>query len=301
MLTQVSVVPPAGAYWSQLNIPVQSRDGSGIFIETVEGLEPVQAEISTNAYNELDGEFYIGSRVGKRNVVLHAILEATPTQSVSELRRKLYGYFMPKLPVTLEFIFTDHDPVRIDGYAEDYQGDRFTDDPTAQVSIICPMPNFYKTEKLTVTGNSEVGTDPPYTDVLNDGDQSVGMTLRINNDSGVDFTGDIHIERAIESSPGVIYSFHKLWLLDVSLPSALLNYVWVNSKQGQKVVEVRGPDINDNDVRQQNLLGSRSDDSVWPQFYPATNKFRVVTTGTTGWSGNHLNWTLEIDDEFGGL
>lgn len=300
MLTQVSVVPPAGAFWSPVTLPVLAPDSSGIFIEKVDGLEPVQAAITTNSYEELDGEFFVNGRVGKRNIVLHMILEPGRAQSVSDLRRKLYGYFMPKLPVNLQFDFTDRDSVLISGYVEDYQGDRFSNDPNAQVSIICPMPNFSAIEPVVITGESEVGTDPPLSDVLNNGDQSVGMQLRIVNDMDVDFSGDIKIDRFIESSPGVYYSTQELYLANVILEqSSVGHYMWVETNPGKKITEVR--DGGNNDARVRNLLGGMTDDSAWPQFWPAMNKFRVVTTDTTGWSGKHLNWTLTIVPQFGGV
>lgn len=298
MLTLVTVVPPPGAYWTSFEMPVLAPDSAGIFVEKVDGLEPVAANISTNAYNELDGEFYVGANVGKRNIVLHLILEPGRDQTVSALRRKLYGYFMPKLPVTLQFDFTDQDPVIISGYAEDFQGDRWSNDPDAQISILCPMPNFTLATSSIFTGQSEVGTDPPLTDVLNDGDESIGAQLRIVNDSGMDFVGDIHIERFIESSPGVYYSTQLLWVENVTVPdSATGKYMWVDTRQGLKKIQIRNPD----DSLDTNLMGKRTEDSSWPQFYPATNKFRVVTTGTTGWGTNHLNWILTLDKQFGAL
>lgn len=300
MLTQVTVVPPAGAFWSPVTFPVLAPDSGGIFLEKVDGLEPVQADIVTNSYQELDGEFFVNSRVGKRNIVLHAILEPGRDQTVSDLRRKLYGYFMPKLPVTLQFDFTDRGSVLISGYAEDYQGDRFSQDPDAQVSIICPMPNFLAIDPVIVTGESEVGTDPPLTDVLNDGDQSVGMQLRIVNNMAIDFEGDIMIDRLIESSPGVYYSTQQLYLTDVIVnTSDMAYYLWVESNPGKKKIQLL--DGGNNDAMITNYLGKMTDDSAWPMFYPAVNKFRVVTTGTTGWAGNYLDWTLTVVPQFGGL
>ena len=117
MLTNVAVVPPPGAFWSELDIPVLSDNSGGVFIEKVDGLEPVSAEITTNGYNEQDGEFFVGSRVPKRNVVLHLIM-GNRDLTVSQVRRNLYGYFMPKMSVTLRLDFSDRDSVLIDGYVE---------------------------------------------------------------------------------------------------------------------------------------------------------------------------------------
>jgi hypothetical protein len=299
MLTQVSVVPPTGAFWDPVTIPLLAPNSDGIFLEKVDGLEPVQAEITTNSYHELDGEFYVGSRVGKRNIVLHMILEPGRDLTVSDLRRKLYGYFMPKLPVTLQFDFTDRESVQIDGYVEDYQGDRFSQDPDAAISIICPKPNFKSVTQYSVSDNSEVGTDPPLTDVLNDGDREIGFELWITNDSGVDFSGDIKIDRLVESSPGVYYSSQELYLESVDLPGALVDYVYINTRRGEKVIQLHNSSTSPETV--DSILGKMTDDSDWPSLYSAMNKFRVVTTGTTGWGTNHLNWTLKFYYEFGAL
>lgn len=299
MLAKVTVVPPPGAFWSPLEIPVLSLDGSGVFIDKVDGLEPVAAEIVTTAYNELDGDFYVGSRAPKRNIVLHAILGG-PTISVSQVRQNLYGYFMPKMNVVLQFDFSDRDPVQIAGYVESFTGDRFSNDPNADISIICPKPNFKAVAPTIVNGISEVGTNPPLTDVLNTGDRMVGMQLRIVNNSGMDFQGDIKLDRKIESSPGVYFSTVQMYLEGVLLEDSASggHYMWVDTNLGQKVVDVRnGAD----DSRVRNLLGGMHDDSAWPILWAAMNKFRVVTTGTTGWGTNHLNWTLTFTYEYGGV
>lgn len=302
MLTKVSVVPPPGAFWSILEIPVLVPDpSSGVFVEKVDGLEPVQAEVTTNAYNEADGEFLVGSRVPKRNVVLHLIMERNSNYfSVAEVRRNLYGYFMPKMNVLLQFDFDDRDPVQIEGWVESFEGDRWANDPNVSVSIICPKPNFLGIDTITATGDSEVGSDPPLTNVLNEGDRMVGFQLRVVNNSGIEFNGDIHIERFVESSPGVYFSTQKLWLDDVTLEdSSSGNFMWVDTNQGQKVAEVR--DGGDNDAVVRKLLGGMTDDSSWPVLWAAMNKFRVVTTGTTGWAGEHLNWYLTYRFAYGGV
>lgn len=296
MLTKVSVVPPPGAYWPTLEIPVSREDGSGVFAEKVDGLEPVKAEITTNSYNELDGDFFIGSRVPKRNIVLHLIM-GDRAHTVSQIRQNLYGYFSPKMFIVLQLDFDDRDSVRIEGYVEDFSGDRFSQDPDAAVSIICPKPNFKDITERTVNGNSQVGTDPPAEDALNDGDRMVGFELWISNNSLVDFEGDIKIQRLIESSPGVYFSTQELRLNGVSLPSGLLHYVKVNTKKGEKSAKILVSD----DTLVENLLGKMADDSTWPELWAAMNKFRVVTTGTTGWSGEHLTWSLTYFYEYGGV
>lgn len=299
MLTSVTVVPPPGAFWSSLTIPVQASDGSGIFIEKIDGLEPVQAEITTNGYNEQDGEFFVGSRVSKRNIVLHLVLEAL-SSTISELRRNLYGYFMPKMNLVLQFNFTDRDPVQIEGYVESFEGDRWSQEVNPAISIICPKPNFREVPPgIVVTGDSEYGSPLPLTDVLNFGDRSVGGQINIVNNMAEDFSGDIYIDRLIESSPGVYYSTQQIYLAGVFLqPSSFGGqHIWIDTNQGQKKIELQFTDPSQN----VSLMGRMADDSDWLRFDPAVNLFRVVTTGTTGWAGNHLDWTLTVVPQYGAI
>jgi hypothetical protein len=298
VLTKVTVVPPPGAFWPSLEIPVQASDGSGVFAENVGGLEPVTAEIVTKSYNELDGDFVTGSRLPKRNIVLHLVMEAI-NSTISEVRQRLYGYFLPKMPIVLQFDFNDREPVRINGYVESFTSDRFSQDPTAELSILCPKPNFLSITEYDVNGSSVIGSNPPLTDVPNLGDQVVGFQLRISNPSDVDFRGDIHVERMIEgSTPGEYFSTQKMWFEDVDLSSTILDYIFIETTRGKKTAKHINPN-DDGDTY--SLLGMTTEDSSWPVLWAATNKFRVVTTNTTGWAGSHLHWDLTYHYEFGGI
>ena len=306
MLTAVSVVPPVGAFWPALTIPIQQHNPDGAFAEKVDGLEPVAAEISTNSYNQLDGDFYVGSRVPKRNIVLHLVMEPGGSNSVSDIRRNLYGYFMPKMNITLQFDFSDRASVLIDGYVESWDSDRWSSDPDAAISIVCPKPNFRATTATTVTGYSIYGDDPTVHDVLNPGDRMVGFEMGISNPSSdTDFGGSIIIDRMIEgSTPGEYFSVQTLYLDnangDIYLPQGIFNSVYVNTKQGEKTAEIRGPDSEGSPMLE-NLLGNMTDDSTWPILWAAMHKVRVVTTDTTGWEGNALLWWLKFTPEWGAL
>lgn len=302
MLTTVSVVPPAGAYWPQLDIPVLAPNDDGVFVQKITGLEPVTANIVTNTYNELDGEFFVNSNVGKRNIVLDLVMEHR-SLSISDVRRKLYGYFMPQMVIALQLSFTDRDPVIIEGHVESCEGDRFTNDPELNVSVICEKPNFKAIEPVVVRGQSTYDDPPPLTDVLNTGDRAVGFELLIANDGSVDFNGSIHLERLIEgATPGTYFSTQILYLDNtdgsISLPASVIHTVYINTKQSEKTAEIQNPDDGSQIA---NLIGNMSDDSGWPVLWSAMNKVRVITTDTTGWAGNHLDWTLTFTPEFGGV
>jgi hypothetical protein len=292
VLKTVSVVPPPGAYWPPVQIPIMARDGSGIFCEGIDGLNPVAAEIDTTPYNFLDGEYDNGSRVGKRNIVLHLVMEPNPGGTLAQMRRGLYGYFMPQTPVTLQFDSDDQLSVQIDGKVESFDNDRFSNDPTVTISIVCPMPNFRATNQGMA--GAIAGLDPDLTDVVYSGDRIVGFTLRAWMASGGGVQSDFHVERKIESStPGVYFSTQIFKASGISIPGYNAGYVWLDTRPGSKTFEIR----NEDDTTQTNLLGWMDDDSVWPVLYVADNKMRVVTSVATP----NLNWALNFNDQYGGI
>jgi hypothetical protein len=304
MVNQVAVLPPPGAYWTGISIPVLEEDDSGIFCQKIEGLEPVDAEINTNSYNLLDGEFYVGSRVPKRNIVLHLVLDSrkAPTQ---RLRKQLYGYFTPKMNVLLQIGYVDENnvqqTVQIEGYVESFGGDRFSNDPEVDISIICPKPNFVEDIQRTAFGHSQVGTDPPTVDALNAGDRMVGFEMNIQNLEDIPFQGTIKVQRLIAgSTPGEWFSTQTLEFTDVQLQQhSYGHYLKIDTRKGKKVAEVRNE--YDHDTKLYTVMGNMTDESTWPELWAAMNALRVVTTDTTGWAGHELTWYAHWYYEYGGI
>jgi hypothetical protein len=150
LLTSVEVVPPLGASFEGLVMPVQgSSPDDPIFVRNVEGLSPVDAEVNSQGYGQVDGEYYVGSRVGKRNIVLTLGLNVVDVSLPI-----IYAYFKTKNGVTLKFNVDGwpNAPVYIDGFVETCTYNHFVQDPEVQVSILCPKPNLHKAE-VEVTGD----------------------------------------------------------------------------------------------------------------------------------------------------
>ncbi len=75
---------------------------NGFAVESIEGLEPVKATLVSSSFAQIDGAQYHSSRREPRNIKLKMGLEPDyVTDSVRDLRHRLYGFLMPKSEVTL--------------------------------------------------------------------------------------------------------------------------------------------------------------------------------------------------------
>ena len=119
MLTKVT----AYSQWSNLDplvFNVINRPETDLFeVRNIDGLGAVKADVNTTPLGSVDGESFVGSSVGKRNIVL--TLGLTPDWNdwtMSRLRRLLDKYFMPKLKIRFVFETMEFSPVEIFGYIE---------------------------------------------------------------------------------------------------------------------------------------------------------------------------------------
>lgn len=283
MLTAIEVVAPDGVSFDGLVMPVtDATPDELIFVRHVDGIDPVDAEVTSKGYGQVDGDFYIGSRVGKRNIVLTLGLNDVETALPI-----LYAYFMPKSGVTLKFTVDGYpgDPVYISGYVETAPFPHFSQDPEMQISIICPKPNFWKFEEM-VTGVS--GDAPTEVEIEYQGNQITGFDVKLEIPVG-GFNGDLFIElNNLEGGVG-----YRHFLLDnVTIPGE--KTVHFNSVQGSKRVESLPID---EDYPNNSLLGTMSNDSFWLTLWPGTNVFRIRTPD---WDTGY-DWELRYSEQFGGI
>src|SRR5438067_3256109 len=175
MLTQLEVATSQG---SLLSLPL-SDTSSGFVVQQIDGMDPVKATLSSTGFAGLDGEQYQSARRETRNIKLQLGLQPDPlVDTVRDLRKRLYGYLMPKAQVTLTFYMDDGLTVSIAGVVESFETTIFAQEPSVDISIICYDPDFYVPTPSTLTGNSTESTAVTIVDY--DGEVETGFVFTLN-------------------------------------------------------------------------------------------------------------------------
>jgi hypothetical protein len=250
-----------------------------IQIRNITGLEPVKANVNTSPLGSVDGESFSGSSVPKRNIVVTLGLNPDWDEwTMSQLRRLLYAYFMPKLSIRLVLESDDLDTVEIYGYVESCEPVLFSKDGEVQVSIICPDPYFTSVDPIVVTGVSSDGSDPAI----------------IQYNGSIETGINVEITEAAVPAPAVI----SIQVGDPSLSNFRIDatvsatkYLVMNSISGKKYVR----QIETGTGVITNLLGYVESGYTWPILQPGENEFSVISNAGT------QDWQLTYFERFGGL
>lgn len=275
MLTNVEVRTRQG---NLLNLPLEDTSG-GLFIEEIEGLDPVKATLVSSSFAGVDGEQHHSSRREARDLILKIGIETDfVTNTVRRLRNRLYSYFMPKSEVFLRFVHDDGFVADIVGTVEDFGSPLFTKEPQANISIRCFGPDFVvpvpvKHELLTVEGTEG------WTEIDYDGNVETGIVVELTLN---------RVEQALSiynMSPGGI-----LRQLDFSAPLAVGDKLRISTVAGSKGATLtRAGTLS-------SVLYGVSPQSAWLTLEEGLNKFRVYATGTPA-----IPYTLEYVTRYGGL
>lgn len=127
---------------------------SGFAVQSIDGLGPVDSNITTTDYASKPGALFNGSRQSTRNIVINLVF-LDSLETIEQVRHKTYRYFPNgrKVKVSVE---TDTRTLETNGYveknepsiwAEDYEG--------CQISIICESP-FLKSPAQTTFKLSQI-------------------------------------------------------------------------------------------------------------------------------------------------
>lgn len=279
MLTSIETVPPPGALFSGLILPITNSDPDDpIVVRDVDGIGPVDSAVTTQAYDAItDGEYYIGSKRGKRTILITLGLnDVDVAWPIIELE------LAPKsLQLTFKFNFDNRDSVFIDGWIESAPYPHFTEDPQVVVSIVCPKPNF-RSEEMTQTGVT--GATP--TEFEYGGKRNAGIVANLDIDDTA-LSGDILFE-----VQNAAYSFgYRHFELLEAIVSANKHLI-LSTIQGQK--RIREEALIEDPI---SLLGYMSEDSYWLELWPGTNQFRIRTPD----DATERNWVLTYTEQFGSI
>ena len=89
---------------------------NGVEVLGIDGLDPVKTDFSTSKFAALRGLNHQASSTGLRQIIMNLGLNTgDPQSSVSQIRNRLYTFFMPGTAVELRFFMADGLTVKIDG------------------------------------------------------------------------------------------------------------------------------------------------------------------------------------------
>ena len=150
MIKSVTVTNYRG---DSIKLELTRPEKSGFAISKIEGLGPGTATINTTELSTGDGAYFNSSRVPARNITLSLIYWGQ--DNIEDIRQMSYKYFPLKKMVTLQ-IETDNRVSEIDGYVESNEPDIFSEQESADISIICPNPFFRSAFETQITTFSSV-------------------------------------------------------------------------------------------------------------------------------------------------
>lgn len=273
-----------------LTVPLYGAHEAPIAIRNITGLEPAPATVNSKPRGSLDGEFFLGTRLNKRNIVI--TLGVNPNlgpQSVDDIRTNFYAYVGPTGLIGLRFISDNRPPREIRGYVESIQNDRFSADPQLIVSVICPDPAFVSLSEQIITGTS----NSDWEEFVMQGNQVVGFTLFMPLANTSDIGPDERI--FIETGTSIAAFSQKLYELDrVLMPGG--SNLELNSIRGQKFIQYSYGDDFGEGINEHSLLDNMTSESLWPYLVPGYNRVRVRTPEHTGY---HDDWELKYFEAYG--
>ncbi len=272
MLSSTTFQNPQGR---SLTLPLWETT-SGYTIENIEGLDPVKATIVTSDVATIDGTEYQASSTDQRNIVITIGLSATARQSVKQLRQALYGYFTPKMPITLSFTDDDGSLVSIYGRVESMISPIFAKEPTATISILCFDPYFYNPQQQSLTGAASTSLDEKVLDYVGTAPTGFVFNMQINRSLN-SFT----IYQTEESG--------QIRYMEVIHPFVLGDEVTVSTIPGSKFLRLSKAGL------WSSILYAQGPGFTWGEFQPGQNKIRVAVEGA------NIPYTITYTEKFGGL
>jgi hypothetical protein len=275
MLEKVEVRTEQGLL---LTLPLQDIS-EGYSVQDIDGLDPVKATIVSSAFANMDGEQYQSSRREKRNLILTLGLNPNyAVGTVSELRKRLYNFFMPEQRIQFRFFHTDMPMVEIWGRVETLDSPKFVKEPVAIISVLCFNPDFYNPEPVVLAGNTTSSTSE--TTHVYPGTVETGILFKLMVDRPL-------LEFTIYHRP----PDDSLRSLTFSTAASLVagDVVKISTTPGNKYVTLTRSGVDSA------FLYGVSPQSNWISLFPGSNKLRVYAEGAA------IPYTIEYTTKYGGL
>jgi hypothetical protein len=259
-----------------LSLEMEEND-SGYQINTIDGLDPVPANLVSTSYANTDGEQFQSAKRGARNVKIKLDLDPDfIDDTYTSLRQGLYSFFMPKSQISMRFYLATGLYVDIIGYVEEMSSPMFQQDPNVDISIMCFQPDFIDSRIVTIEGLTV--DDSTNTEIDYPGTVETGTVLTLN------------VNRVLAAF--TIYNMDEAGnLSQLDFDGSLLNgdQLIISSLRGSKGITLIRASVSSS------YLYGRSAQSSWIEFLEGLNEFRVYAPG------DPVPYELEYIVRYGGL
>lgn len=250
---------------------------NGYAVREIQGLDPVNASLTSSTMAQLDGAQPQNARRDTRNITMKIGL--TPdyiTSTVDSLRQSLYDYLMPKALVNLG-LYKDESLYAItSGQVETFENNMFSSDPEVDISIICYDPDLYAPAAITANDNTTTTTSTTAYNYLGSSDTGVIFTLNVNRA----LSGFSLYNTSSDNSSQVFTMTGSFISGDV---------ITVNSIPGKKAVTLTRNALTTS------ALSYVDPTSSWVLFKRGVNLFRAVTDSPV------IPYTLTYTPKYGGF
>lgn len=257
MLTMVEIQNALG---DTLQLPLMDSSG-GYVVKDIDGLDPVTANLVSTTMAQVDGAQFQSANLPTRNITMKLGLEPDySVSSVSTLRTNLYDYLLPESQININFYLDGSLFATAAGVVESCLSPMFTDEPEADVSIICYDPKFYAPGLVTVSAS----TVPDLTTQV--------ITYSGTSTTGVIFT--LNINRTL--SGFTLYNIHPdntSEMFDVSGSFVSGDVVTLTTIPGSKSLILTRSNL------QTSLLNDMTPGSDWISLMKGDNILRAYAAG----------------------
>lgn len=277
---------------------------SGVNIQNIEGLGPTVATINSNEVATIDGAIFTSARQEQRNIVFTVAMMFDPL--IEDSRLKLYKYFPVKKLIHLD-IETDRRHVETEGYVESNTPDIFSQEETAQISIICPDPFFYG---LGIEEQAFTGVQPRFEFPFSNESLTLPMLefgeIRLDTRTVLQYAGDTDTGVLITIHAYNVASGITIWNNDtrehISIDTAKIKTltgvtfgqgddILISTVKGNKYVQFLHNGVYTN------IISAINKDADWFQLTNGDNVFTF--TATTG--ENELLMTFRYRNAYAGI
>ena len=252
---------------------------NGYVVKEIDGLDPVNASLTTSTLAQVDGAQPQNARRDTRNITMKLGLEPDYlSTTVASLRSALYDYLLPKANVTLGFYIDGVLFATTSGQVESFANSMFSADPEVDISVICYDPDLVSPSATTADLDTVSTTDTET--IAYPGTSDAGIIFTLNVDRSIDgFT-------LYNTTPD-----NTIQTFNVEGTGAFVSgdVVTVCTIPGSKSVTLTRDSITSS------VLYYLDDNAFWITLQKGNNAFRAFASGAA------IPYTLSYTPLFGGI